>query len=100
MKISDEARGLTEALYERLTGGKWNKYDGDIDASLIQSALTAARNQALEDAAVVLDTKVVNVNGTTDGKSGVLKDDPFGGMQRDAVRGTYADAIRAMKVKP
>lgn len=61
--------------------------------------LGEAYNCGLDDAANMIETKVVNVNGITDGRSGSLINDPFHD-NRDSVRGTYADAIRAMKVKP
>jgi len=107
MKISDEARELAASLirkwyssHEVYTFVAGNTEIVIVGAEEVQTALDAERNKALEDAAAMLDSRVVNVNGTTNGKSGALIDDPFGGKNRDAVRGTYADAIRAMKVKP
>ena len=59
-----------------------------------------ARNAALEQAARILEDFVVNVNGRTGGESGALI--PVNERMlssRDVVRGTYADAIRALKVE-
>lgn len=68
---------------------------------IIQQAQTeayeAGQRIGHEDAATLLETKSVNFNGITNGKSGALMDVNM--SHRDVVRGTYADAVRELSIK-
>ena len=56
------------------------------------------REMTLEQAARLLENHVVNLNDTTNGLPGKLIPNPLP-KQRDSVRGTFADGIRALKGK-